>query len=160
MALPKNFYNAVDAKKMGLDDIETIKNEIDSMITLPPATSADEGKTIVVDSQGSYVIGDVSGLPDVSIADEGKGLIVDSSGEWAVDDLPDPIIKITGTLPAGQTSVTITNDAITNSALYDIYVDKYGIVPINVVVSTGSITLTFSQAESSDLGIVVTMMGV
>lgn len=61
MSLPKNFYNAVDAKKMGLDDIDRMKSEIDSMIGLPDVTAADVGKTLVVSDSGSWELGEAGG---------------------------------------------------------------------------------------------------
>lgn len=55
---------------------------------------------------------------------------------------------ITGTLTAGNTTVTIANEAITTTATYDFYTDTYGVNPIDVSVSTGSITLTFEEQVS------------
>ena len=63
MSLPKNFYNAVDARKMGLDDIERIKAELDSMEGLPEVTAADAGKTVVVGADGSWELGEAGGEP-------------------------------------------------------------------------------------------------
>ena len=58
--------------------------------------------------------------------------------------------EVTGTLLAGNTTVTITDSAITPTATYDFYTDVYGINPTNVNILTGSITLTFEE-QSSDV---------
>lgn len=55
---------------------------------------------------------------------------------------------LTGTLLAGNTIVTITDAVITTTATFDFYTDTYGVNPIDISVSTGSITLTFEEQES------------
>lgn len=62
--------------------------------------------------------------------------------------------ELTSSLTAGQTTVTITDAAILTTSTIDIYVDKYGISPEDVTVTTGSIVLTFAE-QASDLGIKV-----
>ena len=59
---------------------------------------------------------------------------------------------LTGTLTAGQTSVTISDASITTTSDIDIYSDVYGVAPEDVTVSTGSITLTF-EVRQTDLHI-------
>lgn len=61
---------------------------------------------------------------------------------------------ITGTLTAGQTSLTLQNVAITESSTIDYYTDIFGVSPTNAVVTSGQIVLTF-EAQSSDLGVKV-----
>lgn len=63
-------------------------------------------------------------------------------------------VEVTGTLTAGQTSLTLSNAAITANATYDYYTDKYGVNPSSVTISNGSMTLTF-EAQSSNLGVKV-----
>lgn len=48
MKAPKNFYNAVDQMKLGTDQIEDIKNKVDSIISLPSVTAEDNGKLLQV----------------------------------------------------------------------------------------------------------------
>lgn len=60
--------------------------------------------------------------------------------------------ELTGTLTAGQTSITISDAAILTTSTIDIYTDVFGINPEAVTVSNGSVTLTFS-AQSADLSI-------
>lgn len=61
---------------------------------------------------------------------------------------------LTGTLSAGNTSVTISDAAITTTSTIDIYTDVFGIQPTNAVVASGSITLTF-LAQASDITVKV-----
>lgn len=61
---------------------------------------------------------------------------------------------VTGTLTAGNTSITLSDNSILTTSTIDIYTDKFGINPTNVTISTGSITLTF-EAQSSNLEIKV-----
>lgn len=61
---------------------------------------------------------------------------------------------ITGTLVAGQTSITILSDYITTDSVLDFYTSIYGVNPLSVSVVAGSATLTFNaQASNMDVGI-------
>ena len=61
---------------------------------------------------------------------------------------------LTGTLTAGQTTLEFTSSSIGADSLLDIYTDKYGVNPTNVVSSAGIATLTF-EAQNSDLNVKV-----
>jgi hypothetical protein len=61
---------------------------------------------------------------------------------------------VTGTLNAGSTSITLTDESITTDSTVDIYTDTFGVNPTDATVSTGSITLTFEE-QSNDLGVKV-----
>ena len=64
---------------------------------------------------------------------------------------------LTGTLTAGQTSLVLSNEAITtDSTVYGVFVPDtfYGVNPTGVTVATGSVTLTFPQ-QASDLPVKV-----
>jgi hypothetical protein len=68
-------------------------------------------------------------------------------------------LQVAGTLLltklyTSQTTVTITDDAITTDSTFDIYTNKYGVNPKNVTVDTGSITLEF-KAQETDVNIKV-----
>lgn len=64
-------------------------------------------------------------------------------------------IVLSGTLTAGQTSITFTNAAITaSSTLANVWIGVFGVYPTNIVIADGSITLTF-ESQSSDLGVKV-----
>lgn len=150
MGAPKNFYNAVDLEKFGLNDLEKR--------IAPVPTVSDEGKVIeVVEGDLAYVDIEDRLVPAPTAADEDKVLgVVD--GELAyVDDANYVPLFLTGTLTAGQTSLTIEDEGITLNAIVDIYTDVFGVDPTNVVVTNGSITITF-DAQASDLGVKVVIL--
>lgn len=61
---------------------------------------------------------------------------------------------VTGTLTAGQTSITLQDASIDTTSTLDFYTDTFGVNPTAVSVSTGSVTLTF-EAQASNLGVKV-----
>lgn len=63
-------------------------------------------------------------------------------------------VVLTGTLLAGQTTITFLSAAITTSSTIDIYTDKFGVSPEDVTVTTGQVTIVF-EAQSSVLGVKV-----
>lgn len=66
-------------------------------------------------------------------------------------------IVLSGTLTAGQTSITFTDAYITSSSTLDnVWTDVFGVKlkPTNIVITAGSITLTF-ESQSSDIGVKV-----
>lgn len=64
-------------------------------------------------------------------------------------------IVLSGTLTAGQTSITFTNAAISaSSTLANLWISVFGVYPTNIVITDGSITLTF-ESQASDLGVKV-----
>ena len=65
-------------------------------------------------------------------------------------------VTLSGTLTAGNTSLTISDNRITTDSMFDIYTDVYGVNPTAVTVASGSITLTF-EAHQSDLGVKVNL---
>lgn len=62
--------------------------------------------------------------------------------------------ELTGTLTAGSTSLTLSDASITTSSTIDYYTSVFGVNPTNVVVATGSVTLTFEE-QGSDLSVKV-----
>lgn len=63
-------------------------------------------------------------------------------------------VEVTGTLTAGNTTLTLSNAAITTNATYDYYTTVFGVNPIAVVISTGSMVLTF-EAQQTNIGVKV-----
>lgn len=61
-------------------------------------------------------------------------------------------VDIEGTLTAGQTNITLSDEAILSTSTVDIYTDVYGISPSAVSVADGSVTITF-EAQASNLGV-------
>ena len=62
--------------------------------------------------------------------------------------------EVSGTLTAGQTSITLSDEDIETTSTIDIYTDTFGIQPTNAVVTSGQIVLTF-LAQASDLSVKV-----
>lgn len=93
-------------------------------------------------------------LPAAQTTHNGYILAVNEAGNWQITDPPfaaKPTV-ITGTLPAGSTTFILQNAAITINSVYDIYTDKWGVNPTDVVVTAGKITMTFEKQNAS-LGI-------
>ena len=64
-------------------------------------------------------------------------------------------IVLSGTLTAGQTSITFTDASITSSSTLDnVWTEDFGVKPTNIVITAGSITLTF-ESQASDIGVKV-----
>lgn len=63
---------------------------------------------------------------------------------------------LSGTLSIGETSITFTNDVLTEDSIIDIYTDVYGVSPKEVSSSIGSLTLTFdAQTVAVNIKVVV-----
>lgn len=58
------------------------------------------------------------------------------------------------TLTAGNTTVTISNAAITGNETIDVYTNVFGVNPTDIVASSGSIVLTF-PVQASDVSVKV-----
>lgn len=56
---------------------------------------------------------------------------------------------LTGTLSAGATTLTFTSNKITSDSYLDLYADDILISPIEVSVSSGSVTYTFNEQETA-----------
>lgn len=59
---------------------------------------------------------------------------------------------VTGTLTAGQTTITLQDAAILTTSTVEIYTDVFGVNPTSVVVATGSVTITF-PAQANNIGV-------
>ena len=61
---------------------------------------------------------------------------------------------VTGTLKAGDTSITISNSRIKENSVIDPYTSVYGVNPAAISVVDGSVTLTFeTQANDVVVGV-------
>ena len=58
-------------------------------------------------------------------------------------------VILTGTLAAGATLLTLNDAAILTTSTFDFYTDTFGVNPIAVSVSTGSLVLTFEIQENA-----------
>ena len=76
-------------------------------------------------------------------------------GEW-VELKADKSTILSGTLSIGETSITFTNDVLTEDSIIDIYTDVYGVSPKEVSSSIGNLTLTFdAQNVAVNIKVVV-----
>lgn len=65
---------------------------------------------------------------------------------------------ITGTLTAGETTLTIESEGITENSILAFYTSVYGVNPTAVTVSAGSVALTF-ETQTGDLFVGVQING-
>lgn len=89
---------------------------------------------------------------DIHNAQNGDLLIYDSNtSKWVNKTL---YTDYEATLTAGNTTVTISNAAITGNETIDVYTNVFGINPTSIVASSGSIVLTF-PVQASDISVKV-----
>ena len=96
-------------------------------------------------------------LSDVTITSgtlaDKQFLMFDSGSNLWINASYSPYTDVTGTLTAGQTSITLSDNAITTSSTIEVFNDLD--IPYNSkTVSTGSITLTF-DAQVGDMSVKV-----
>lgn len=91
----------------------------------------------------------LAALPEVT-GERGRFVIESYGGKMSLSQIKD----ITGTLTAGSTSITLSDASITTESTIDVYTDTFGVNPTNVVVATGSVTLTF-EAQANDVAVKV-----
>lgn len=106
------------------------------------------------------------GLPSVDAADvnydnSGSGLTA-TDVQNAIDEVESNIESvssslttlITGTIAAGNTSITLSDPSITTNSIIDIYFKDKVLAPTAVTVSTGSITIDIdAEADATYVGI-------
>lgn len=99
------------------------------------------------DGTDSYSVEHMNG--NTNIIDEEMKRLSDGLGNLAGT-------TVTGTLAIGETSLTLTDDAITTDSTLDFYTDVFGVGPKAVTVSNGSMTLTFkAQTELVTVKVVI-----
>jgi hypothetical protein len=63
--------------------------------------------------------------------------------------------ELTATLAAGSTTLTFTDASITSDTIVDnVLTSVYGVIPENMTISNGSLTLTFEE-QATDVGVKV-----
>lgn len=68
------------------------------------------------------------------------------------DDCDIASTVFTETLTAGDTTITITDQAISADSMIDIYTNVFGIAPTNIAASAGTVTVTFN-AQQNDISV-------
>lgn len=116
-------------------------------------TTPSDKQSLVYDSQNQIWKNAAINYNDISNTPSLAPVAI--SGDYTdLSNTPTIWTDVTGTLIAGQTSITLSNVAITTSSTIDYYTDTFGVNPTNVSVVSGSVTLTF-EAQSTDLGVKV-----
>ena len=79
-----------------------------------------------------------------------------------VYDLENASAILSGTLTAGQTTLAITDDAVTGNAIYDVYLplDKSDLGFSSISVSGTTLTIVFPEAQLADMVVKVKVTGV
>lgn len=116
-----------------------------------------DGTIYSLPSGGGGSASTLSDLTDVTVTSPTSGQILKYDGtEWvnANESSGAGYVDVTGTLIAGQTSITLSDASILTTSTLDFYTDVYGVNPTAVSVSTGSVILTFA-AQQSNLGVKV-----
>lgn len=138
----------------GLSDVSLSSPQNNEILAYNSTTHKWENKT----GGGGGGASDLDDLNDVSIISPTNNQVLkynSISQEWengSVGGWAD----VTGTLIAGQTSITLQDAVITTNSTVDVYVDDafYGVNPTSVSLSTGSITLVFPE-QSTDMPVKV-----
>lgn len=99
-------------------------------------------------------------IPTPTASDIDKVIKVESDGQggaqYSLGVGGSTETEIPGTLAAGESTVTLQNAAITTSSKIDYYADAFGVHPINAVVTTGQIVLTYRpRATATGIKVVV-----
>lgn len=74
------------------------------------------------------------------------GAINEINGTW-----------LTGTLTAGNTSITFNDASIDTTSTIDVYTDTFGVNPTNMVATSAQLVLTF-PAQASDISVKVRVL--
>lgn len=114
------------------------------------------GNASISDIGDGTITGNIRRIGSTSISTIGDGTIT-----GAISALNNKLgTSIVSTLTAGETTLVITNAAITtNMAGIDIYTSKYGFGPSDVETTTGQITMTFDSAAQENVDIKVILLG-
>ena len=116
-------------------------------------TSASNGQVLKYDSANSKWINstDNGAVIDDSTTSASK-VWSSNKTNTEIGKKEDAATVLTSTLSSGSTSLTFSNAAITTTAMYDVYADKYGLTPTDITITTGQAVLTF-EAQSANVSI-------
>lgn len=125
-------------------------------LTQPAGSETYLYATPVLVQQDINDTGTVRDLPLYSYTTDGSGVSsVTDLRNIKTSAMPD---IITATLTAGSTSITISHSSIDTDSILAFYTSIYGVNPLSVSVSSGSVTLTF-DAQSSNMVVGVRVEG-
>lgn len=82
-----------------------------------------------------------------------SALAAETAAKEAADSANKPI-AIAETLPAGETELSILNEAITTSSVIDFYTNVFGVNPADIVIADGKLSLVFDSQEQ-DISVLV-----
>lgn len=94
---------------------------------------------------------DASSLIEASILTNGSYESYSVTPQAIVDSV---VTEITGTLEAGESSITFQNSAIKADSNLEFFTNTFGVVPTNVQTVAGLVTLTF-PVQATDIGVKV-----
>ena len=95
----------------------------------------------------------LAGKASTSVATSSANGLMSSDDKSKVDAMP-TLTRVSGTLIAGQTSLTLNNAAITTNSYLQVYTSVYGKVTLTCVPTNGSVTLTY-EAEQNNMDVEV-----
>ena len=104
-----------------------------------------QGTTVIANPEGSPI----DELSSIQIGNDIYSISGGGSASWT---------DITGTLIAGQTSITLNDSSISESSTFDFYTSKFGVNPINVELTIQKIKVLRQElvAQESELDVTVT----
>lgn len=103
---------------------------------------------ITDEDSSNVIVGMVLGETD-------KTAFAGNRGKALEEKVNSMMVTVVGTLATGEKTLVLTDDAITENSVLDVYSSKYGVSPSNVVGEIGKVTLTFSKAQETDVSIKV-----
>lgn len=159
MATETRFYHFIKPEGTDMYDVDVFNanaDSIDSYIhqNADHIESTQDMLAPKFDIHDTYAIGDV--------VTYNNGIYVfktaHAAGSWNASEVDRFYVVgdtlITGTLTAGQTSITILSDYITTDSVLDFYTSIYGVNPLTVSVVAGEVTLTFNaQVTNMTVGV-------
>ncbi|MBP5595778.1 MAG: phage tail protein [Pseudobutyrivibrio sp.] len=111
---------------------------------------------VLTQRYNSILLGTVRNDLASTIANQGqsiKGGVTKTELNRAINGTSSSIgVEVAGVLQAGSTTLTIQNGLINTSSTIDVYTDKFGLCPKNIVVSDKQVVLTF-DAQSSNTSV-------
>ena len=133
-------------------------NTINSLIGNGQPTTEDKTLIGAINEIYAMIGGGTSVTADVVSYDNTDSGLTATNVQDALDEIVSAIpgagyVLVTGTLTAGQTSVTLSDASILATSYIDVYTDG-GVPYVSAVQSVGSVVLTF-EAQASNLAVAV-----